>query len=209
MKIYDISMMINHEMQVYKNKPEKKPEIQIVQDFTNATCQESVVKMNVHTGTHLDAPAHMIDGGKTIETIPLERLVGPARVLDVSHVQECVTKADLEPFNIQPDEWIILKTRNSFTEEFDYEFVYVREDGAKYLAEIGIRGVAIDGLGIERAQSEYPTHRSLMTKDIYIVEGLRLKDIPQGSYFMVIAPLKMEGIDAAPARVFLIGDMQG
>jgi arylformamidase len=84
--------------------------------------------------------------------------------------------------------------------------VYVRQDAAEYLAEIGIRGVAIDGLGIERAQPEYPTHRSLMRKDIYIVEGLRLKEIEPGEYFMVIAPLKMEGIDAAPARALLIGD---
>jgi arylformamidase len=206
MKVYDISMMINEGMQVYKNKPEKKPKIATVQDFSNATCHESMVSMNVHTGTHLDANLHMFENGSTIESIPLDRLVGPARVFDVSHVQEAITKADLEPFNIQHDEWIILKTRNSFSEDFDFDFVYVRQDAAEYLAEIGIRGVAIDGLGIERAQPEYPTHRSLMRKDIYIVEGLRLKEIEPGEYFMVIAPLKMEGIDAAPARALLIGD---
>lgn len=206
MKVYDISMLINADMQVYKNKPEKKPAITTACDFSNATVHESNLFMNVHTGTHLDANLHMYPDGSTIESIPLERLVGPARVFDLSHVEDGITKADLVAFDIQPDEWIILKTKNSFSEAFDFEFVYVKQDAAEYLAEIGIRGVAIDGLGIERAQPGYPTHKSLMDKDIYIVEGVRLKEIEAGSYFMVIAPLKLEGIDAAPARALLIGD---
>ncbi len=204
-KIYDISMTIREDMQVYKNKAEKKPSIQTMQDFTNAKAFESRISLDAHTGTHLDAPLHMIEGGETIETIPLEDLVGTARVLDLTGVEDGVGRSDLEPHGIQRGEWILLKTRNSFSEEFDFNFVYLKEDGAQYLKELQVKGVGTDGLGIERAQPDYGTHRTLFRNNILIVEGLRLKDVPAGTYFMVIAPLKLHGIEAAPARAFLLG----
>jgi arylformamidase len=204
-KIYDISMTIHEGMQVYKNKEEKKPILANVHNFSNAKNYESKLTMDAHTGTHLDAPLHMIEGGASIETIPLEHLVGTARVLDLTHVEEGVSRSDLEPFALQKGEWILLKTRNSLSEEFDFEFVFLREDGAQYAKEIGLRGIGTDGLGIERAQPEYGTHRTLMGNHILVVEGLRLGDVPAGTYFMVIAPLKLTGIEAAPARAFLIG----
>lgn len=204
-KIYDISMTIHEGMQVYKNKDEKKPKIINRQNFSNAKAYETDLKMDAHTGTHLDAPLHMLDGGDTIETIPLESLVGTARVLDFTGVEESIGKADLEPYGIQPGEWLLFKTRNSFSEEFDYKFVFLNEEGAQYLKERGIKGVATDGLGIERDQPTYGTHKTLMNAGILIVEGLRLKDVNAGTYFMVIAPLKLTGIEAAPARAFLLG----
>jgi arylformamidase len=205
-KIYDISLAIHEGMQVYKNKEEKKPILDNVHNFSNAKAYETKLTLDAHTGTHLDAPLHMIEGGATIETIPLESLIGTARVLDLTHVEESVGRSDLEPFALQKGEWILLKTRNSMSEEFDFEFVYMREDGAHYAQELGLKGIGTDGLGIERAQPGYATHRTLMGNNILIVEGLRLKDVPAGTYFMVIAPLKLVGIEAAPARAFLIGN---
>jgi arylformamidase len=202
--IYDISMTIEESMQVWKNYEAKKPSIKNVQNHDQGKPNESLLTMNVHTGTHVDAPLHMLAGGDTIETIPLERLVGPARVLDLTHLKGHIAKEDLIPFAIQPDERLLFKTTSSLSEEFDMEFVFLREDGAKYLADIGVGLVATDALGIERAQAEYPTHRTLMRNDVIIVEGLRLKDVPAGNYTLVIAPLKLTGIDAAPARAFLI-----
>lgn len=204
-KIYDISMTVHEGMQVYKNKEEKKPILVNVQNFSNAKNYESKITMDAHTGTHLDAPLHMIDGGSRIETIPLESTVGMARVLDLTHVEDGIGRSDLEPFSLQQGEWVLLKTRNSLSEEFDFNFVYLREDGAKYAKERGLKGIGTDGLGIERAQPDYGTHRTLMSSGILIVEGLRLKDVPAGTYFMVVAPLKLSGIEAAPARAFLIG----
>jgi len=205
-KIYDISMTIEEGMQVWKNYEAKKPRIENVQNHDQGKPHESLLTMNVHTGTHVDAPLHMLAGGETIETISLERLVGPARVLDLTHAKECITKEDLEPFAIQKGERIMLKTSSSYSEEFLLDFVFLREDGARYLADIGVGLVATDALGIERAQAEYPTHRTLMRGDVIIVEGLRLKDVPAGNYTLVIAPLKMTGIDAAPARALLLSD---
>lgn len=198
-------MTIHENMQVYKNKEELKPNFRCVRDFSTSTAYETVISLHLHTGTHVDSPLHMLPDGKTIDTIGLEDLVGPARVLDLTQVKGGIGREHLEPFAIQRGEWILLKTNNSFSEEFDFEFVFLNEHGAAYLQEIGVKGVGIDSLGIERSQEGHPTHKTLMKNGIIIVEGLRLKDVPAGSYFMVIAPLKLSGVEAAPARAFLIG----
>lgn len=205
-RIYDISMTIEEGMQVWENAEAKKPHISNVQNHDQGKPHESLLSLNVHTGTHVDAPLHMLAGGETIETIPLERLVGPARVLDLTHVGECITRDDLLPFHIQKGERLLFKTSSSFSEQFLMDFVYLREDGARYLADIGVAIVGTDALGIERAQAEFPTHRTLMRSGIVIVEGLRLKAVEPGSYWLVVAPLKLTGIDGAPARALLIGD---
>lgn len=204
MKIHDITAPIFEGMAVYKNKPEKQPKLTTQ---TNAHVTESRLSLDVHTGTHIDAPLHMINEGKTFETIPLERLVRQCKVLDLTAVTEKVTKADLEDLHIEKDDFILLKTKNSFDEGFNFEFIYVAEDAAVYLVEKGISGIGIDALGIERAQEGHPTHRALMGQDIIIMEGLQLKEVSAGEYFMVAAPLKLQGTDAAPARVLLLEGM--
>jgi arylformamidase len=204
-KLYDISMTIQPSMQVYKNKEEKKPILKNVSNFSTGKAYETQLTLDAHTGTHIDAPLHMIENGATMDTIDLESLVGPARVLDLTHVSDGISQADLEPFAIQTGEWLLFKTQNSFSEEFNFEFIYLKEDGAHYLQGLQVRGVGTDGLGIERAQPNYATHRTLLGAGIHVVEGLRFKDVPAGNYFMVIAPLKLAGIEAAPARAFLLG----
>ncbi|MBB6734874.1 cyclase family protein [Cohnella zeiphila] len=205
-KIYDISITVEEGMQVWENIRDKQPSIVNASNHGQGKPHESVLSMNVHTGTHVDAPLHMIAGGETIETIPLEQLVGPCRVLDLMHVVGSITRSDLEPFALQRGERVLFKTKSSFSERYLDDFVFLREDGAQYLAEIGVRVAATDALGIERDQDGYPTHRTLMRAGVVIVEGLRLKDVPPGNYWLVVAPLKLTGIDAAPARAFLIGD---
>lgn len=204
-RIIDISMTIHEGMQVYKNKDEKRPKIYNTVNHQTGKVHESRIDIDVHCGTHVDAPLHMLAGGETIETIGLEQLVGPARVLDLTHVNDAITKEDLLPHGIQRGERILLKTKSSLTDEFLMDFVYLREDGAQYLIERGVKLVGTDALGIERAQPEYTTHRPLLRNNIVIVEGLRLGHVEPGSYWLVIAPLKLTGIDAAPARAFLIG----
>src|SRR5699024_1904874 len=109
---------------------------------------------------------------------------------------------------ISQDDFLLCKTRNSnhLEDSFDFHFIYLKEDGADYLIEKEIEGIGIDTLGIERSQEGNPTHRKLFREDIIIVEGLRLKNIDPGEYFMVAAPLKMVGTEAAPARVLLFDE---
>ncbi|WP_100332058.1 cyclase family protein [Bacillus xiapuensis] len=201
MKIYDVTAPIYPGMPVYKNKPEKQPSIET---NTNGHVTESRISMDVHTGTHVDAPLHMINDGATIETIAIEKLVRPCKVIDVTGATEKITKSELADAAIEKDDFLLFKTKNSFDEQFNFDFVYMAEDAAAYLTEIGVAGVGIDALGIERAQEGHPTHRLLMDNGVIIMEGLKLKDVRAGSYFMVAAPLKIFGTDASPARILLI-----
>ncbi|MDQ0213784.1 arylformamidase [Oikeobacillus pervagus] len=201
MKIYDITAPIYEGMSVYKNKPEKQPSIT---QKTNGHVTESRICLDVHTGTHVDAPLHMMNEGKTIETIKIEQLVRPCKVIDLTEVNEKITAIDLQKKDIQKDDFILLKTKNSFDKKFNFDFIYLAEDAAHYLVDVGIAGVAIDALGIERSQTNHPTHRALLGNDITIIEGVQLADVQARSYFMVAAPLPIQGTDAAPARIILI-----
>ncbi|WP_102026290.1 cyclase family protein [Salirhabdus sp. Marseille-P4669] len=199
-KMYDISLPIYKGMPVYKNKPEKQPEFQTV---TNGHVTESRLSMDAHTGTHIDAPLHMINDGETFESIDLEQLIGDAKVFDLTDVETGISAQDLEKFQIEEGDFVLFKTKNTFDEAFNFEFIYLAESGARYLAEKGVRGVGIDALGVERAQEGHPTHKTLFQNNIIVIEGLNFKDVEPGTYHMVAAPLKLVGIDAAPARVLL------
>ncbi|EPD50125.1 hypothetical protein HMPREF1210_02973 [Paenisporosarcina sp. HGH0030] len=200
MKMHDVTGAIYEGMTVYKNKPEKQPKLNTI---TNGYVTETRLDFDVHTGTHIDAPLHMVTDGDTFETIPLDNLVGQCKVFDLTEVENGVSKADLEGFDIQKGDFVLLKTKNSFEETFNFDFIFLAQDGAEYLSEVGIRGIGIDALGIERSQEGHPTHKTLFANNIIIIEGLRLKEIEQGQYFMVAAPLKLMGTDASPARVLL------
>ncbi|SDJ10664.1 cyclase family protein [Salimicrobium halophilum] len=205
MAIYDVSMTIREGMIVYKDKEEKQPKITT---STNGHVTESRIDMDLHTGTHVDSPLHMINDGETMETIAIEDLVGTVKVFDLTEAGDSINKEDIEGFDIEQGDFVLFKTKNSFHEsdDFDFDFTFVAEDAATHLADIGIKGVGVDGLGIERSQPEHPTHRSLFQNRIIIIEGLRLKEVPEGSYFMVAAPLKIEGTDASPARILLMDE---
>ncbi len=204
MKLYDISMPINENIPVYGNKAGKGPVITTVTDYNTGSIHESVISMNLHTGTHIDAPLHMIQGGSTFETIDISRLVTPCCVYDFTGAEERITANDLRAKDIQPGSFILLKTRNSFFEGFDPGFVYVDASAAEYLSDKGIIGVGIDSLGIERAQPGHETHKTLLGNGIIILEGLRLADIREGEYKLIALPLRITGTEASPARAVLI-----
>ncbi len=206
LRIIDVSMPIHMDMQVYKNKAEKRPSFTTTSDFdeTGEGAHETRICIDAHTGTHVDAPLHMVPGGATIESLSLSRLASPCRVLDLTAVDDAVHAADLEPFHPAAGEFLLLKTKNSFEDAFNFSFVYVAKDAAEFLAQRRIAGLAVDGLGVERAQSGHPTHKALFAKDIVIVEGLRLAHVDPGEYLFIAATLPVTGIDAAPARAFLL-----
>jgi arylformamidase len=204
LKIYDITAPIFEGMAVYKNKPEKQPKINTV---TNAHVTESRIDIDLHTGTHIDAPLHMINDGDTFETIDIEKLVGNCKVFDLTSVVDKITAEDIKGLDIQSGDFVLFKTKNSFEDAFNFEFIYIAECAANFLAEKGIKGVGIDALGVERSQPGHPTHKALFGSNIIVIEGLRLQEVEEREYFMVAAPLKMVGTDAAPARVLLIEDI--
>ncbi|MDP9727412.1 cyclase family protein [Alicyclobacillus tolerans] len=205
MKIHDISMRIYPDMAVYKNKDEKRPQFEITSNFINGEgVRETRLHMDAHTGTHVDAKLHMLAGQNSIDTLPLEQVIRKVRVIDFTHVDKVIEVSDLQAISPEKDDFLLFHTANSNDEIFNPEFVYLSEQGAQYLVEKQIAGVGIDGLGIERSQPGHPTHKILFDANIVIIEGLRLAHIVPGEYFMVAAPLYIEGIEAAPARVVLI-----
>ncbi len=204
MKIYDVSMMIDQDMQVYKNKKDKKPVIETVSDFSYASSHETKISMNLHTGTHLDFPLHMLPKGETSDALDLTKLIREVKVFDMTHLQDAITANDLIKKDIKQNDFILFKTRNSSEDFYNNDFIYIKEDASQYLASKKIVGVGVDGLGVERDQKDHPTHKILMNHDILIIEGLRLHNIKEGKYFMYALPIKIKHVDALPLSVILI-----
>ncbi|ERJ11801.1 cyclase family protein [Haloplasma contractile] len=206
MKIYDISMNINEQIITYKNIEDKKPKFDVRADFSNANHYETTVTLDMHTGTHIDAPLHMIENGDTMDAYPLENFIRKCKVIDLTMIDDKISKEDLVKFDINKDDVLLLKTKNSYEEEFNFKFVFLEQSGAEYLADLGILGVGIDALGIERSQPGHETHKNLLGKGIMIIEGLRLKDVEAGEYTLYAMPLKLDHVEAAPTRAILIED---
>jgi len=208
MKIIDISWPISKNCTEYKNKNTVK--FEFLKNFDQGdkdNVRDSVITLNSHVGTHVDAPAHFLKHGKTIDQINLEKFIGKAKILDLTYVQEKITELDLNQFYIVKNDIILLKTKNSLiseTQNFVPDFVYLEKSGAEFLAQKEIKTVGIDYLGIERNQPEHETHKILFEKEIVIIEGLRLKNATEKEYFFYCLPIFTVGLEAAPARAILI-----
>ncbi|MFH0898334.1 MAG: cyclase family protein [bacterium] len=203
--IIDISWPITPEMTTYKDS--KFVRFERGKIFEHDSVRDSTITVPSHTGTHIDAAAHFLKEGKTVEHISFDYLVGPCRVLDLTHVQEKVTASDLQNHDIQKHEILLLKTKNSQktpNEPFDYNFVYLDKEAASYLVKQKIKTVGIDYLGIERNQTEHETHSILFEHDSVIIEGLRLGHIEPGPYMLWCLPLAVQGLEAVPVRAVLI-----
>ncbi|MEI6479047.1 MAG: cyclase family protein [bacterium] len=204
-EIFDISVSISNNTVVYPGDPKIK--IEVFKEWSETTSKLSEVFMGTHSGTHIDSPSHCLKDGKRIEDIPLNVFVGPARVIDLSLLPEKITKNDLIDKNVRQGERILVKTRNS-KEGFDTwrdDFVYLDGDAADYLAEIGIILFGIDYLSVkQKGSKDNRAHTSLLKKDIPILETIDLSRVSEGEYFLVCAPLKISGVEGAPARALLI-----
>lgn len=207
MKFYDISMPIQAGMPVYKNLDDRQPQLIPVKNLDNDKVVINKIVLDLHTGTHVDAPSHYFSDGRSIDQLSMTQQVSSCRVIDLTKVEDAISVSDLEKHHIEQGEFILFKTQNSFNLNLYTDFVYLSEAAAKYLVQIGIKGVGIDGLTIERDQPDHPTHKSLLEKNIMIIEGLRLADILPGQYKLVALPINIVGAEAAPCRVLLVEGM--
>jgi arylformamidase len=205
MKILDISWSLSNATVEYKDK--KTIEFEQVKKFDRDGIRETCIRLCSHSGTHVDAPAHFLKDGETVDNVPLESCIGDCIVLDMTNVGECITAEHLEIQTIREGDIVLLKTTNSAlksTGNFNKDFVYFDVSGAHYLVEQKIRAVGIDYLGIERGQKGHLTHWELFTNNITIIEGLRLETVEPGAYFLCCLSLSVIGLEAAPARAVLI-----
>lgn len=204
MKIYDISMGISHDMPVYKGKESKRPAVKVESDFVSGTVYETKLEMNMHTGTHIDAPLHILQQGGTIDQLDLNKVVTKCKVLDFKGVEGKISEEHLATKNISEGDFILLKTANSTLDILEAEFVYLDRSGAEYLRNKGVTGVGIDALGIERSQPGHETHKILLGSGIIILEGLRLKEVEEDEYLLIAPPVRIVGAEAAPVRALLV-----
>ena len=145
----------------------------------------------------------MVDGGGAVETLDLEDFLGPCRLLDLSFLERRIEAADLKDFEIKPGERIVIKTRNSFEDDYNPEFICLNPSAAEYLRDIGIRSLAIDAMSIERGDPEHRVHSIILGAGIGVLEDVRLAEVPEGRYEIIALPLYLKGREAAPARAVL------
>lgn len=166
----------------------------------------TALSMSVHVGTHMDAPLHFIENGDDISKIPLDALTGKAKVFSISN-PDCITYQDIKELPMEAGDKILFRTRNSETDwerkPFMTDYVYLEQDAAEYLAEKSIMTVGIDYLSVGGGETGSEVHRILLGQPVYIIEGLKLRNIADGEYEMICLPLNIKGSDGAPARVLL------
>jgi arylformamidase len=167
----------------------------------------SRLSMGAHTGTHMDAPRHFFAGGKGIDRLPLEAVVGPARVIGIRD-RESIRVAELRGYRIRKGERILFKTHGSAERwqkgKFDRHYVYITSQAAEYLAGRGVQTVGVDYLSVGGYKKDgAETHRTLLGAGIWIIEGLNLSAIPPGRYDLICLPLRILDGDGAPARAVL------
>lgn len=206
-RIHDISVPVRTGGLVYPGNPDIAIELQQAV-ARGAGANVSMIRFGSHTGTHVDAARHFFDDGEPVDRIDLDTLIGPAIVLEFDDSLMSVGASDLANHDLRGHKRVLLRTRNSgflSDSEFHRDYTFLAPDGAEYLVSKGVKLVGIDYLSIEQFRSgHHRTHRTLLEKNVVIVEGLSLGDISPGEYDLVCLPLRLEGLDGAPARAVLI-----
>jgi arylformamidase len=205
MKLIDVSVPLDRALPSYPNNLpfSLEPVKRLARgDSSNV----SALHMSAHSGTHVDAPRHFFDEGTGTEALPLEMLIGRARVIDV-RARGGIAAEDLSGIDLSEDVRLLIKTQNSRLwgdPEFHRDYIGIAESGARYLVDHGIKVLGVDYLSVEVFKSPgAPAHHILLRAGTIVIEGLNLRDVDPGVYEMYCLPLRIVGSDGAPARVVL------
>ncbi len=171
----------------------------------------SVLSFGAHTATHIDAPAHFIEGAPGVTSLALDVLVGPARVVEIPEDVRALDESHVQADSLQGATRVLFKTRNSAfwadpRGQFREDFTYIEPAAARALVAAGVRLVGFDYLSVEKFGSDdFATHLALLAAGVVIVEGLDLRAVAAGTYELCCLPLKLAAGDGdgAPARAIL------
>lgn len=211
---HDITLTIHPDMLIWPNDP--APVFETIQTIAKDGNQTSLIHLSSHTGTHIDAPKHFVEGARAVDEINPEILIGPAYVAEIPKENEEITAAILKK-NIVPDLWndakrILFRTKNSHQRllhqtKFTEDFVGLTPDSADFLIEKGVKLIGVDYLSCENPKSSlWQVHKKLLGAGIVIVEGCDLSSVAiQGMYQLMVLPLKLKGLDGSPCRAILKG----
>lgn len=205
-KWIDVSVALQSGMVHWPGNPPVRIERMMDMD-KGAVCNVSTISMGSHTGTHMDAPLHFLRDGVSLDQMPLEATIGPARVIEIKN-QVAIEAEELKPYKLRAGERILFKTRNSkrpwVNERFDEDFVYISQDAARLIARARVRTVGVDYLSVGGFKRDgVETHQALLGQGIWIVEGLNLGKVKPGRYELLCLPVKVARSDGAPARALL------
>ncbi len=207
--MYDISVGVSPEIPVWPGDPPVVLErLRSIENGDEANV--SHIQSSVHVGTHIDAPIHFVEGGATVDAIPLKSLLGRAYVVDLRKA-DVLDAATLEAAPIPPrTRRLLFKTRNSELwtsgeRSFQRDFVAVDASGAEWLVKKGVKLVGVDYLSVAPFNDGVPTHTILLEAGVVVVEGLDLARVSKGRYTLYCLPVKLMGSDGAPARAVLVG----
>lgn len=206
--IIDISVPIDDKLPIWPNSP--KPKFSKISSIRGGdSANDTEIKMSVHTGTHIDAPLHFIQNGKSVEKLDLKTFFGPVFVVYLPKIKE-ITSRDIRKLNLpKKTERILFKTENSNLwrkkiSKFNKNYVGLTVDAAEWLSKKGVKLVGIDYLSIAKFDEAEEVHKILLEKGIIILEGINLNKVKQGRYQLVCLPVKIAGLEASQTRAILI-----
>lgn len=203
----DVSVPLSPDLPVWPGAP--KVSFQRLLDIEKGDiANDTNISLNVHTGTHVDAPFHFVSSGYSVEKMPLDVLIGNATVADVTEV-ETITVEVLEGLALSSEtKRLLLKTRNSQLWQkpdhtFDENFVALTAEAAQWIADQGIRLVGVDYMSVQRFHDGPETHLNLLKAEVTVIESLNFANVSAGEYELICLPMKLAGVEGAPARVVL------
>jgi arylformamidase len=210
MEIYDVSVPLSSTTPTFPGDP--GIEIKLWKDLAKGDAANvSLIHFGLHSGTHVDAPAHFIEGGTRVDALPLDSLIGEAEVVEIGEHVKVIDETVIASHCMRGSRRVLFKTRNSSfwnnpEQGFRLDYTYIDPAAAAQLVASGIKLVGIDCLSVEGPGTEkYETHHILLSNNVVIIEGLDLRRVPSGLYELICLPLKIaEGRgDGAPARTIL------
>ena len=208
-KVIDLSITIMDGMTIFPG--DIMPEISQVSDFNEKGYRLSRITLGSHTGTHIDAPSHMIGGGDNMDEISLDSLMGEAEVIDLTHIRagEAITPSDIQKQKIKKGDIVLLctvKGKRRRVGKHLTNYPYLSLDAAEWLIKRGVKAVGVDCVSIEKyGVKDFPVHNNLLTQKISVIEGLANLDAVKGKrIFLICIPLKIMGVDGAPARAIAL-----
>ncbi len=211
MNIIDISIPLSGKTPVWEG--DKGISVHRVAIIENG-CDFNVsrIELGVHTGTHIDAPFHVFENGKTVDEIPLDTLIGNVQVIEIPNGISVIDKNCLMKMSFQDGiDRILFKTSNSLyweTDPFSFhkEYVALNSEGAKYLADIGLKLIGVDYFSVSSFDDLKQPHMTLLNRGIVLLENIDLRQVVPGIYKLICLPMKITGTDGAPVRAVLISE---
>lgn len=208
MRIYDITIPLSNNTPVWKGD-EGIHISQVAEIGDKSNFNITRIELGVHSGTHIDAPRHLLNGGQTNDQIPIESLVGEVQVLEIPRENRIITPQILKKSGYNPGiKRLLFRTSNSEYWKkdplnFHTEYTAINAETAEMLADHNMRLVGIDYFSISPISDLVTPHRILLEKGVTILENVNLWEVNSGIYEIFCLPLKLIGVDGAPARVIL------